>query len=157
MITPLIKTFHWVSITFRIKSTLRILDLESGPHWPGRSDGKESTYNAEKCGLIPGLGGFPGEWNGYPFQFSCLENSMDRGPMSLQRVRCDWATFTHISTLINMIRWLDGITDSMEFEWTPGIGEGQEAHCVAVHGITKTQAWLSYWIELNWSFLLAWF
>ena len=29
--------------------------------------------------LIPGLGRFPGEGNGYPFQYSCLENSMERG------------------------------------------------------------------------------
>ena len=45
----------------------------------GGSDGKESTCNAGDPGLIPGLGGSPGEGNGYPFQYSCLENSMDRG------------------------------------------------------------------------------
>ena len=31
-------------------------------------------------GLIPGLGRFPGEANGSPLQYSCLENPMDRGP-----------------------------------------------------------------------------
>ena len=41
--------------------------------------GKESTCNAGDLGLIPGLGRFPGEGNGYPFQYSCLENPMDRG------------------------------------------------------------------------------
>ena len=46
---------------------------------PGGSDGKESTCNAGKLGLIPGLGRSPGEGNGYPLQYSCLENSMDRG------------------------------------------------------------------------------
>ena len=45
----------------------------------GGSDGKESTCNAGDPGLIPGLGGSPGEGNGYPFQYACLENSMDRG------------------------------------------------------------------------------
>ena len=45
----------------------------------GGSDGKESTCNAGDPGLIPGLGGSPGEGNVYPFQYSCLENSMDRG------------------------------------------------------------------------------
>ena len=30
-------------------------------------------------GLIPELGRSPGEWNGYPLQYCCLENSMDRG------------------------------------------------------------------------------
>ena len=46
---------------------------------PGGSDGKESAGNAGELYLIPGLGGFPGEGNGYPLQYSCLENSMDRG------------------------------------------------------------------------------
>ena len=41
--------------------------------------GKESTCNAGDLGLISGLGRFPGEGNGYPFQYSCLENPMDRG------------------------------------------------------------------------------
>ena len=46
----------------------------------GGSDGKESTcYSAGDLGLIPGSGRFPGEGNGYPLQYSCLQNSMDRG------------------------------------------------------------------------------
>ena len=45
----------------------------------GDSDSKESTCNAGDLGLIPGLGRSTGEGNGYPFQYSCLENSMDRG------------------------------------------------------------------------------
>ena len=36
--------------------------------------------NTGDLGLIPGSGRFPGEGNGNPFQYSCLENSMDRGP-----------------------------------------------------------------------------
>ena len=40
-------------------------------------DGKESTCNAGDLGLIPGLGRDPGEGNGYPLQYSGLENSMD--------------------------------------------------------------------------------
>ena len=46
---------------------------------PGGSDGKVSVYNAGDLGLIPGLGRFPGEGNGNPLQYSCLENPMDRG------------------------------------------------------------------------------
>ena len=42
--------------------------------FPGRSDGKESTYNAGDLGLIPGLARSAGEGNGNPFQYSCLEN-----------------------------------------------------------------------------------
>ena len=40
---------------------------------------KVSAYNAGDLGSIPGLGRSPGEGNGNPLQYSCLENSMDRG------------------------------------------------------------------------------
>ena len=43
------------------------------------SDGKESACNAGDLSSIPGSGKSPGEGNGYPLQYSCLENSMDRG------------------------------------------------------------------------------
>ena len=41
--------------------------------------GKESTCYAEDLGLISGSGRSPGEGNGNPLKYSCLENSMDRG------------------------------------------------------------------------------
>ena len=47
--------------------------------FPGGSDGKETACNAGDLGLIPGSGSFLGEGNGYPFQYSHLENSIDRG------------------------------------------------------------------------------
>ena len=47
--------------------------------FPGDSYRKESACNTVDPGLIPGLGGSPGEGNGYLFQYSCQENSMDRG------------------------------------------------------------------------------
>ena len=43
------------------------------------SDGKESACSAGDPSLIPGLGRSPGEGNGNPLQYSCLENPMDRG------------------------------------------------------------------------------
>ena len=43
------------------------------------SDGKESAYNMGDLGLILGSERFPEEESGYPLQYSCLENSMDRG------------------------------------------------------------------------------
>ena len=46
---------------------------------PGGSDGKASVYNAGDLGSIPGSGRFPGEGNGNPLQYSCLENPMDGG------------------------------------------------------------------------------
>ena len=51
--------------------------LESG--FPGGSDSKESAYSAGELDSIPGSGRFPGEGNGYPLQYSCLENAMDAG------------------------------------------------------------------------------
>ena len=39
---------------------------------------KNTPADVKDSGLIPGLGRSPGEENGNPFQFSCLENSMDR-------------------------------------------------------------------------------
>ena len=45
----------------------------------GGSDSKASTSNVRDPGLIPGLGRSPGEGNGNPLQYSCLENSMDGG------------------------------------------------------------------------------
>ena len=45
---------------------------------PSSSDGKESAYEAGDQGSIPGIGRYPGEGNGNPLQYSCLENSMDR-------------------------------------------------------------------------------
>ena len=53
---------------------------------PGGSDGKEFACSAGDPGLIPGLGRPPGEGNGFPFQYSCLESSMDRG---------DWWIIVH--------------------------------------------------------------
>ena len=46
---------------------------------PGGSEDTESTCSAGDPSSIPGLGRFPGERNGNALQYSCLENSMDRG------------------------------------------------------------------------------
>ena len=50
---------------------------------------KASAYNAGDPGLIPGSGRFPGEGNGNPFRYSCLENPMDEGAW--------WATVHEIT------------------------------------------------------------
>ena len=47
--------------------------------FPGGSDGKASAYNVRDPGSIPGSGRSPGEGNGNPLQYSCLENPMDGG------------------------------------------------------------------------------
>ena len=58
-----------------LHETLEVIGL---PWWLA---GKESSCNAGDLGSIPGLGRSPGEWNGYPLQYSCLENSIDRGSL----------------------------------------------------------------------------
>ena len=52
---------------------------ESSQGFPGGSDGKENACNAGDPGSIPGLERSPGEGNGYPLQYSSLENPIDRG------------------------------------------------------------------------------
>ena len=54
--------------------------------FPGGSGGKESAHNAEDLGSIPGPGRSPRKENGYPLQYSGLENLMDRG---------DWQATVH--------------------------------------------------------------
>ena len=54
-----------------LKSPFGILDF------PGGSDGEESACSAGELALIPGLGRSPGEGNGYPLQYSGLENSVN--------------------------------------------------------------------------------
>ena len=75
------------------------------PMWgfPGDSDSTESTRNAGDLDLIPESERSHGEGNGYPFQYSCLENSMDREvrgaiqSIGFQRVRHDWAATNYTS------------------------------------------------------------
>ena len=63
--------------------------------FPGGSLGEESACSAGDLGLTPGSGRSPGEENGYPLQYSSLENPMDRGAwqaiysLRVRRVRCD--------------------------------------------------------------------
>ena len=66
-------------------------------NFPHSSGGKESACNAGDLGSIPGLGRSPGEGNGNPLQYSCLENPMGRGAWwatvhGLTRVGHDLAT-----------------------------------------------------------------
>ena len=49
--------------------------------FPGGSDGKESACNAGDQGSIPGSGRSPGEANGYPLQYSCLEFSIKKNDL----------------------------------------------------------------------------
>ena len=60
-------------------NTFQIVDYSTKLKvFPGGSVGKESAWNAGDLGSIPGLGRCPGEANGHPHQYSCLENPMER-------------------------------------------------------------------------------
>ena len=72
---------------------------------PSSSDGKESACNVWNLGLIPGLGSSPGGRHGYPFQFSCLENLMDREAW--------WATVHRVAKSRAPLKWLAHMLQSL--------------------------------------------
>ena len=63
--------------------------VEGSGGFPGSSDGKESAHNTGDLGSIPGLGRSLGQRNDNPLQYSCLENSTDRGAW--------WATVLRVT------------------------------------------------------------
>ena len=67
------------SFIYLIRTDSNALFLIAGhsAFFPGSSGGKASAYNVGDLGSIPGLGRSPGEGNGNPLQYSCLENPMD--------------------------------------------------------------------------------
>ena len=67
-------SYSAIGCTFDVNASLGVMHLT-----PGSSDGKASACNVGDLGSIPGLGRSPGEGNGNPLQYSCLENSMDGG------------------------------------------------------------------------------
>ena len=74
----------WAPEPFEVSSFL--------PGFPGGSESKESACNVGDLGWIPGLGRSPGEGNGYPPQYSCVETPWTEEPgglysMGWQRVR----------------------------------------------------------------------
>ena len=89
--------------------------------FPGGSDSKESSCNAGDLHSIPGVGRSPGEENGNPLQYSCLQNS--HGQRSLMgcspcdhRVRHNWATkHNGFSSFLGMGRCKD--LRSLKFFW----------------------------------------
>ena len=85
-----------------VKTIHRVPSIQLGLKYdfPGGSDGKASAYNAGDLGSIPGLGRSPGEGNGNPLQYWCLENPMDRGAWqaTVHGVTKSWtlqSDFTH--------------------------------------------------------------
>ena len=71
--------------------------------FPGGSDSKESASSAGDPGLIPGSGRYPAEGNGNPFQYSCLENPMDRATRQAT-VNCIWNVTQEFSLVFFLLK-----------------------------------------------------
>ena len=83
-----------MSVQARPANKMIIEQIVQERNFPGGSDGKASAYNAGDQDLTPGWRRSPGEGNGNPLQYSCLENPMEGGAcrlqsMGLQRVGHD--------------------------------------------------------------------
>ena len=79
-----------------------------GSGFPGSSNGKESACNSLDLGSIPGLRRSLGEGNGYPLQYSFLQNPMDRGAWwaTVRGVTKSWIRLNERLTLLNGRHWL---------------------------------------------------
>ena len=85
------------------------------------SDGRECICNERDLGSTPGWGRSPGEENGNPLQYSCLENPMDRGAWraTVHGVTTEQLTLSHFPREggWQRMRWLDVITNSWNWVW----------------------------------------
>ena len=103
---PLIGSICYHFHLYNIKAFL----LNLSELWAfGGSDGKVNAYSIGDLGSIPGLGRSPGEGNGNPLQYSCLENPLDRGAWwvtkGLQRVGHNWATNLTSTQSFRFLLW----------------------------------------------------
>ena len=83
------------------------------------SEERESTFNAEDLGSIPGLKRSPGEGNNFSLQYSDLENSLDYSPWGCKELDMTFAYSINLGKLPEMVR-------------------DREAWRAAVHGVTKS-------------------
>ena len=99
------------------------LSLYHPPHvllgFPGGSAGEESACVAGDLGTVPGLGSSLGGGNGYPLQFSGLENCMDYIVHGVTKSWAFWAIFTYISTYNNYyhLTWEHSMPNRWEQSW----------------------------------------
>ena len=111
--------------------------------FPSGSDSKESACNAGDLGLIPGSGRSSGERNGLPLQYSCLENSMDRGAWRAtvhgvikKSDTIERLTHTHLSPWVTF----NGLKSSLEI--------ARSTHAWICFGLYKCLPSLSFWSEI---------
>ena len=107
--------------------------------FPGGSDGKESACNAGDPSWIPGSGRSPGEGNGNPLYYSCLENSMDRGTWwtTVHGVPKSWTWLSDFH-FFQSPSFIDGNTD---------LREGKSPIKIAQQSArtgTRTKLWAHY-------------
>ena len=118
-------TALWPPVSFLTKirkhgevGRVQTLKSDVGSVIPGGSDGKASVYNVRDLGSIPGLGRFPGEGNGNPLQYSCLENSMDGGAWCrLSMGSQSWARLSDFTFFLSFfLRLLNPLKKSIHVE-----------------------------------------
>ena len=90
----------------------------------GGSYGKVSAYNVGDLGSIPGLERSPGEGNGNPLQYSCLENPMDGGAWwatvhGVAKSRTRLSNFTHSLSFRIVLNLQKNYNHSTEFAYNP--------------------------------------
>ena len=109
-----------------------VMVIKTQKDFLGDLDGKESACNAGDLGSIPGSGRSPGEGNGNPFQYSCLENPMDGGAwratvhgVAKSRTRLSDFTFTfHFHALEEEMATRSSVL-AWKIPWTEEPGELQ--------------------------------
>ena len=90
--------------------------------FPGGSDSKESVCSAGDLGSIPGSGRSPGGGHGNPLQYSCLENSMDRGARQAspwghkESDTTEWLNISHSHDIIPQLTLLD-LSGQLYLSW----------------------------------------
>ena len=110
IIPPKVKVFFFIKLQVIIicTSPMKQSACSCVPFFvfPGGSEGKASACNAGNPGSIPWSGRSPGEGNGNPLQYSCLENPMDRGAwwatvpgVAKSQTRLSDFTFFHFALL----------------------------------------------------------
>ena len=113
----------WVVTSYPVEALAASQLQEEMWCFPGGSAVKASASNAGDLGLIPGSGRSPGGGDGNPLQYSCLENSMDRGTW--------WATVHGVTKSWTRLKWLSMHTEGPErhhAKWTKSARQRQIVH-----------------------------
>ena len=123
---------------------------------PGASDGKESAGNVGDLGSIPGLGRSRGEGNSFPLQYSCLENSMDRGDRQatvhgvtkrqtqLSDFHFHFLSFGHHLSL----RCYNKLVQTEQLKHQTSISQFWEAWKIRDQGARRSNVW--WWRHTSW-------